>query len=248
MRLFLQCDLKQAESRFVAYDSADSNLIQCLEDPKRDIHSEVAAEIFSVPVEQVRAEHKSGRSEKRQLGKKSGHGANYSMGVQTFVESCLKELDLVITDEFGRRVLEAYHTLFPGIRLWHEEIRQQVRTFRKLENPFGRVRFFYGRMEDKTYREAYAYRPQSTVPDITNFLILKLARMRELGDLDFHFHLQCHDSVTVSCANEGEVLKVGKVCRDLDLWHPRVKLKAGELRIPTDVEFGDGLGNLKPLT
>ncbi len=165
--------------------------------------------------------------------------------MNTFVESCLKELDLVVTPAFGEQVLAAYHTLFPGIRLWHERLRTEVRTSRKLSNPFGRVRYFYGRMDDNTFRESYAYRPQSTVPDITNYLILSLARMREIGALDFWFHLQCHDSVTLSC-EESQLERIAQHCLNLDLWHPTVKLRSGQLRIPVDVEWGTSLGKLKP--
>lgn len=242
-RIFIQCDLKQAESRFVAYDACDENLMACLEDPKRDIHSEVGAEIFECSVEQVIAEHKSGNSEKRQLGKKSGHGANYGMAETTFVNSCLKELDLVITKAFAKKVLEAYHVLFPGIRRWHARLRDEVYTTRKLDNPLGRVRYFYGRMDDNTFREAYAYRPQSTVPDIANCLILALGAARTEGQFDFWMHLQCHDSVTLSCERR-QLDKIARFCQSTDIWHPKINLKAGRLVIPTEVEWGPGLGEL----
>ena len=247
-RIFVQIDLKQAESRFVAYDSGDLGLIQCLEDPKRDIHSEVAAEIFGCPVEQVRSEHKAGDSSKRQLGKKSGHGANYGMAANTFVDSCLKELDLVITKEFATKVLEAYHTLFPGIRQWHAEIRKEIYNTRKLTSPFGPVRYFYGRCDDNTFRQGYAHRPQSTVPWLVNDLLLALDRLRVSGELTFWAHLQCHDSLTLSCDTSAEADAIAQFCLDTNLWHPEIKLKAGKLIIPTSVEVGTCLGGLKEWT
>jgi len=243
-RIFVQVDLKQAESRFVAYDSGDLGLIQCLEDPKRDIHSEVAAEIFGCSIEQVRAERKTGDSSKRQLGKKSGHGANYGMSDATFVESCLKELDLVITRDFAHKVLEAYHVLFPGIRQWHAAIRKELWNTRKLTSPFGPVRYFYGRMEDNTFRQAYAYRPQSTIPWVVNELLLSLSAKRERGELSFWAHLQCHDSLTLSCANAEEAHSVIEFCLSTELWHPEIKLKAGKLVIPVSAETGTCLGSL----
>ncbi len=156
-RVFIQVDLKQAESRFVAYDSCDWDLIKMLEDPSQDIHSYVAAEIFKCSVDQVRREKASGDDSKRQLGKKSGHGANYAMQETTFMESCLKEMDLVLTKVEAKNVLDSYHRLFPGIRRWHAKIRDTVYRERKLVNPLGRTRYFYGRMDDSTFREAYAY-------------------------------------------------------------------------------------------
>lgn len=245
-RIFVQCDLAQAESRFVAYDSADANLIEMLEDPTKDIHSYVAAEIFRCSVEQVIKEKNEGDPSKRQLGKKSGHGANYSMGEATFMDSCLKEMDLVLNKKEAKNVLEAYHRLFPGIRQWHESIRTEVRNSKRLTNPFGRERFFYGRMDDNTFREAYAYRPQSTVPDITNCLMLKLWDAREEGEFDFRFHLQCHDSITVSC-REQEKDRIVKFMLDTDRWHPDITLRAGKLVIPTSVEWGKSMGEMVEL-
>lgn len=243
-RIFIQVDLKQAESRFVAYDACDTNLIECLEDPTRDIHSEVAAQIFECPIEQVLSEKAAGDDSKRQLGKKSGHGANYGMAATTFMNSCLKELDLVITKDFAAKTLEAYHVLFPQIRPWHQSLRTEVYNTRKLTNPLGRVRYFYGRMDDSTYREAYAYRPQSTVPDVVNHLILKLGDARREGILDFWFHLQVHDSVVVSC-NKKYLDRIAKFCLDTSLWHPEIVLKAGRLVIPTSVEYSACLGEMQ---
>jgi DNA polymerase I-like protein with 3'-5' exonuclease and polymerase domains len=245
-RIFVQCDLAQAESRFVAYDSADENLITMLEDPTKDIHSYVAAEIFKCSVEQVIEEKNAGDPSKRQLGKKSGHGANYSMGEATFMDSCLKEMDLVLNKKEAKNVLDAYHRLFPGIRQWHSAIRTEVRNTKRLTNPFGRERFFYGRMDDNTFRESYAYRPQSTVPDITNCLMLKLWDARAEGDFDFWFHLQCHDSITVSC-REQEKDRIVQFMLDTDKWHPDITLRAGKLVIPTSVEWGKSLGDMTEL-
>jgi DNA polymerase I-like protein with 3'-5' exonuclease and polymerase domains len=243
-RVFLQVDLKQAESRFVAYDSCDENLIGALTDESRDIHSEVAAEIFGCSVAQVRAEAKAGDPSKRQLGKKSGHGANYAMKETTFQESCLKELNLVLATTEAKRTLEAYHKLFPGIRRWHASLRATVYRERRLTNPFGRVRYFYGRMDDNTYREAYAYRPQSTVPDIANSLMLALCERRRAELPDFWLHMQCHDSLTLSCAPSG-VAPLADYMLDLS-WHPHLELPAGPLRIPVSVESGRVLGEMEP--
>ena len=240
---WLQVDLKQAESRFVAYDSCDVELMRMLE-AGEDIHSRVAAEIFGCPVEQVLAESAAGDKSKRQLGKKSGHGANYSMKENTFIDSCLKEMDLVLPYEMAHKTLEAYHTLFPNIRMWHADLRKTLFRERKLRNPFGWERYFYGRLDDNTFREAYAFRPQSTIPMITNHLMLKLCDIRREGKVNFELCLQVHDSILMLC-NSMELPKVAEFARDLKNWHPEVILPAGKLLIPVDVEVGTNLGKLK---
>lgn len=230
-RVFVEVDLSQAESRFVAYDACEETLLGMLE-RKEDIHRFVAAEIYEKPMADV-------THDERQLGKKSGHGANYAMGVATFQDSCLKEMDLVLDRKMATRVLEAYHRLFPGIRRWHARIRETVYRERCLRNPLGRERYFYGRTDDSTYREAYAYRPQSTVPDVVNHLMLALRS----SSIPHWLHLQCHDSITVSCKVK-DVDSIAAFAMDLKKWHPKIILPAGQLWIPTDVKYGRCLGEM----
>lgn len=235
-RVFVEVDLRQAESRAVAYDSCEETLLLMLERGD-DIHKFVAAEIFKKPMAEI-------THDERQLGKKSGHGANYSMGVTTFQDSCLKELDVVLDRKMATIVLESYHRVFPRIRTWHARIRDTVYRERKLTTPFGRIRYFYGRMSDDVYREAYAYRPQSIVPDIINHLMLRACEERTEGKLDFWLHMQCHDSLLFSCLYK-DAEAVMKFCLSTDKWHPDVVMPAGRLVIPTEVKYGRNLGEMK---
>jgi DNA polymerase-1 len=235
-RVFVEIDLSQAETRFVAMDACEENLLGMIQ-RKEDIHRYVAAEIFQKAMADV-------THEERQLGKKSGHGANYSMGVTTFQDSCLKEMDLVLDRKMATRVLESYHKLFPGILKWHAHIRRTIYNERKLSNPLGRVRYFYGRCDDNTYREAYAYRPQSTVPDITNHLMLALCDARTAGDVEFQLLLQCHDSITLSCESK-YIDVICKFACDLNKWHPEIILPAGKLQIPVEIKVGTCLGEMR---
>lgn len=234
-KVFLECDLGQAESRFVAYDCCDNALITMLEDPAQDVHKFVASEIFKKPIDEI-------TKQERQLGKKSGHGANYSMGVTTFIDSCLREMDLVLTKKEGTNVLESYHRLFPGIRRGHESTRREVRRNRKLTNPFKRERYFFGRLGDDLFRESYAYRPQSSIPEITNCLIRRLVEERGRGRFHFELILQIHDSVLM-LVDTNMVDEVAEFCLNTSLWHPEVILPAGRLIIPTDCEVGKIWGN-----
>ena len=248
-RNFIEIDLRQAESRFVAFDAAEENLLRMLVNDE-DIHSYVATEIFKKSMAEVLADSRRTDIPKtqtmRQLGKKSGHGANYSVGANTFVDSCLKEMDLVITKSRATDTLDAYHRLFPGIRRWHLRIRETIYRERKLSNPFGAIRHFYGRMDDNTFREGYAYRPQSTVPYIINSLMLKLKDQRTAGACDFQLHCQSHDSILLSC-KPAENERIAKFAFDYDRWHPNIILTAGKLVIPVEIKWGKNLGQVKEL-
>lgn len=241
---FMQVDLSQAESRYVAYRAKEWTLIEMLEDPKQDVHSYVASNIFGCSVDQVIREKNEGNIEKRQLGKKSGHGGNYAMGPATFMENCFKE-DLVLTLKEATNALEGYHRAFPAIRPWHAELRNLVRNNGYLETPLGFRRQFWGRHNDQTFREAYAFEPQATIPMITNKMLLYLLKQRDYGIIDFNLHLQVHDSLVLSCTEQYLEI-IMKVCLNYKLWHPKVTFPiTGDMWIPTECEYGkDNLADL----
>lgn len=232
---FMEIDLKQAESRFVAYDSADPTLIEMLESGA-DVHRYVAAEIFHVSQKDV-------TKDQRQLGKKAGHGANYAMKEGVFIDTCFSEMDLILNRDQARNILEAYHRLFPGIRRWHASIRSELNLKRKLTAPSGWERYFYGRFGDDMFKEAYAWRPQHTIPWITNHLMFHLRSERQKGGLDFRILVQVHDSLILLVADP-DLPAVAKICLDHRTWHPRVTLAGGEMWIPSEVKNGKVLSDL----
>lgn len=223
----MQIDLSQAESRYVAYESPDVKLIELLT-KKEDIHTYVASRIFNKPTELI-----GKNSQERQLGKKSGHAANYGVGPRTFAESCLVENNLVITEQEARRIINGYFGVFPGIRKRQMRIQQELRRTKKLVTPLGFERFFYNRLSDACFREAYAFAPQSTIPAIMNHLILFL--WNEFPELKFC--AQGHDSALMQVPEE-IASKVNEAAHQYDLWHPKIELPGGTLLIPIDVEVG----------
>jgi DNA polymerase I-like protein with 3'-5' exonuclease and polymerase domains len=241
--VWLNVDLEKAESFFVAYRSCDETLMHMLKN-KEDIHSYVASKIFNCSIEQVLEEKRNGDESKRQLGKKSGHGGNYAMAAKTFQDSCLKEMDLVISLKEAKQVLEGYHAAFPGIRRWHRWVEKQIWDHSRLENPLGYHRYFYGRKDPGTFREAYAWEPQSTIPMIMNYMILAAFDARTEGKLNFNLHIQCHDSALFSVKPE-HLEQLVRFCKDYNHWHPEIILPGGKLTIPTSAEYGPYLDKLE---
>lgn len=242
---FVEVDLRQAESRFVAYDSADSTLIDMLESGA-DVHSHVGKAILRQmgrnPDLVPPAEFKSTW---RQLGKKAGHGLNYGMKAGVFVETVFNELDMVIKKKDAELITEAYFGLFPGIRRWHGTIRNELYTKRKLTAPTGWERYFYGRFED-AIKEALAWKPQHTIPYLTNNLMLHLTDLRKSGSLKFQLIYQGHDSlVMLSPVDEAE--KIAKVCLDTKAGHPVIDLPGGRMYIPREVKSGVCLATAKEI-
>lgn len=225
-RIF-EVDLKQAESRFIAWDGPLPKMQQMYQDGE-DIHKFVASIIYNKPVSQI-------TDEERQLGKKSGHGSNYKMGAKTFADSCLKEMDLVLSEWEAQKILNGYSRAWDGkLEVWQNRQIEFVRNNRYLDTPFGNRRYFYDRMSAKLENEICAYRPQSTIPHIINFLVKKLFYQRPASSLKLL--LQCHDSVKFEVL-ESEEQKAIEACTDQD-WNPKLELRGGTLQIPIEIKRG----------
>lgn len=222
--VFVEVDLRQADARVVAWDGPEPTLMKMFQDGA-DIHRFVASqpELFNCAFDAV-------TKPQRQLGKKTGHAANYGMKGPTLSTQCLKEMDLVVPAHKADQMLMGYHRTFPGIRRWQKRIQDEVLRNRYLTTPMGRMRQFYERPGDDLFKEAYAYRPQSTVADVINSLILHMRGHAKLL-------LQIHDSALMQV--RGAQLKgvLARVC-DQDAWNPRLKLPGGELRIPIEIKVG----------
>jgi len=231
----IEVDLKQAESRFVAWDAPEPTLMNMYKQGI-DIHRFVAshAELFNKPMDKV-------SKLERQLGKKVGHAANYGMGSKRLVDICLKEMDYTITPDRATRMLEGYHQIFPGIRRWQNDIRNEVRQTRKLKTFFLRERVFYNRECDDLWREAYAYKPQSTVPDCINKLILWL-----FGFPGTTLLAQIHDSVLLEVTEQSISPTLQRI-KQQDEWNPEMRLRGGLLRIPIEIKIGRRWNELKEI-
>ncbi len=242
-RSFVEIDLRQAESRFVAYDSADKSLIDMLESGD-DIHSYVGNAILKQMGKDVSTiSEDEFKATWRQLGKKAGHGLNYGMTASVFVETVFNELDMVITKRDAELITEAYYGLFPGIPRWHRWIKGELYNKRKLTTPFGWERYFYGRPGNDMFKEAAAFRPQSTIPYLTNALMLHLCDLRKQGSLKFQLVDQVHDSLTLLALDDC-IEGIAKVCLNTKEGHPDINLPGGLMRIPREVKWGKRMSEL----
>lgn len=226
-RYFIEIDLAQAESRYVAWESPEPILMQMLLEG-RDVHKYVASKIFNKPESLI-------TKQERQLGKKSGHSANYGVGPRTFAEACLTEMNIVLTENEARRIINGYYEVFPGVASRQKAIQAEIRKTKTLKTPLGRERVFYDRIGDSLFREAYAYAPQSTIPDITNHLMLYLRKT--FDDDVLWLHNQIHDALLLSVP-KGFETEIAEAAKDYKAWHPKIKLAGGELIIPVEVEYG----------
>jgi len=192
-----ECDLAKAEAHVVAYLCQDINMIESFLSGI-DVHSFNASKIFNVPIEEVIEEHHNNKGSitMRQLGKKVVHASNYAMGSQTFSDNLAKE-EIFKSQSECKHLLESYSDRFPGLRRWHRSIEEEVQETRILYNLFGRPRRFLAPMNAALFRNAYSYKPQSTVAELLNRGSIKCANDPRLGKKGFDIRLltTVHDSI-----------------------------------------------------
>jgi len=200
--ILCECDLAKAEAHVVAYLTQDANMIQSFESGI-DVHSFNASKIFDVPIEDVIHEAKTKKvdqkSTMRYMGKKVVHASNYSMGAQTFSDQlATEEIFKGMAD--CKKLLINYTDRFPGLKRWHQSIEEEVTNSRVLFNLFGRPRRFLGDMNAALFRNAYSYKPQSTVAELLNKGMIKCSNDKRLmkDGFDIRFNTTVHDSMVFS--------------------------------------------------
>lgn len=197
--ILVECDLAKAEAHVVAYLTQDINMIESFLSGI-DVHSFNASKIFNVPIEEVIEEAKTKKSDQkstmRYMGKKVVHASNYSMGPQTFSDNLAKE-EIFKSQSECQVLLNNYTDRFPGLKRWHKSIEEEVQSTRTLYNLFGRPKRFLGEMNAALFRNAYSYKPQSTVAELLNRGLIKMANDPRLGKAGFNIKLltTVHDSV-----------------------------------------------------
>jgi len=218
---FLEVDKRQAEWVVVAYASGDANMISAVEEGK-DVHVHTAELMFHASAEVIKYEHKlvghftdsdtirtlrlndefvsqgmvgsqwPRTMSLRQCGKKSNHGLNYDEGYKGF--AMINEID----EKEANRIVNMYHTIYPGIRIWYESIKRSLQKDRTLTNCFGRTVRFLDAWDRDLWRAAYSMIPQATVVDSLNSGMVKIYNDNELcgtGGYNMDVLAQVHDSI-----------------------------------------------------
>jgi DNA polymerase-1 len=178
--LICDADLDRADLQVVVWEANDLELKQMLREGI-DLHSENAKAL--------------GIS--RQLAKAWVHGTNYGGGARTMAINC------GITVHQAEKMRARWFQIHPGIKEWHDRTLHSLETTRSVRNPFGFRRFYFDRIEG-LLPEALAWQPQSTVANIINLGLLRVAY--HLPDVEIL--LQVHDSLVFQLpeAKAGDLL------------------------------------------
>ncbi len=185
-KIFLMVDQMQAEDWPVSALAGNMAALKELEDGV-DRHTKLACSIFGL-AEDSKTEKEWKDSMERFLGKKTRHANNYDMRGATMSDSLAKEgfgnYGPISLSAIGcQAILDKVNQIDPSVKgVFHTDVRAQLDSTRILKTPFCRERQFFGLRpgesggNNKIYREAYAYVPQSTVGDNTGFAVYYLER------------------------------------------------------------------------
>ena len=193
--VFVKGDLSQAETRVVAEilkRVGDETLSNLYKDSNFDIHKWMAGFIYNKLECDV-------SKEEREVGKLANHSGNYGAGPKVLMARALKQGVKGIDWNTSQKILDARHRAIPGLRIWWRSVEAQLLKTRTITTCFGRRRIFFGRLDDSTYREAYAFEPQSLVADVCNSVFTSLSNTL---DSDCWPLLQVHDEVVIECPKD----------------------------------------------
>lgn len=170
-------DLDSADARIVAEESNCNHLRAVFREGKK-LYVEVAREYLREP----------GFTKKdpryRQF-KAVCHGTHYggtAAGIAHNEGLLVHEVD---------RLQAWYFGLAPEIKKYHARIRDEVQNRGWIENIFGYRCYFFDRITEDTFKEAYAWIPQTTVANVVNHAYVYLAEHHPW----IHILLQVHDSL-----------------------------------------------------
>ena len=230
-----QSDQGQAEARVVAYLARCQRLIE-LFDKNEDIH---VYAINSILGEDIREKPKKEYNYLRQTGKFINHGGNYDMGAVTLSEQAMQQgVDIPVNK--AEYFLKKRREVFPEIYIWHQMVQEQLHKTRTLMTPFGRRRLFMGKIDNNTYREAYAHIPQSTIPHITNLMWLWVERQ----NMDYVEVLQMgHDALLMQVKSD----KLDEFIKSFLRQTKTINFNVNNYNviIPWDAQIGTNWGQLK---
>jgi len=226
-KVIIKADLEQAEFRCFCWFAPVPSLIETYTlDSRYDIHRLNASMIYNIPEDKI-------TKTQRSTAKNGVYAGNYGAGPLKM--SRLYDMDF----KQAKMILERWKRVRPELLRWQERIRDELRATRKLRNPFGRERIFFGRMDDATFRAAYSHTCQSTVADII------LEAIVTLDQQGVEILLQVHDELVCQCPEEEveETVEKMRNAMEIPIQVPGVEQP---LVIPVEISVGPNWYDVKP--
>jgi DNA polymerase-1 len=220
----MTADYSQIEMRIMAHLSKDASLIEAF-NTGEDLHTYVASQAFSLPVEEV-------TGELRRRVKAMSYGLAYGLSVYGLAQQ------LRISNDDAREQMEAYFTRFGAVRDYLQAIVVKARTDGYTETILGRRRYLPDLNSDNRQRREMAERMalnapiQGSAADIIKVAMLGVHQALTEAGLRTRVLLQVHDELVLELA-EGEHEQVEALVREN-------MGNAYSLAVPLEVSVGYG--------
>ncbi|MFC0432587.1 DNA polymerase I [Kutzneria buriramensis] len=220
----MTADYSQIEMRIMAHLSGDASLIEAF-NTGEDLHTYVASQAFSLPVEEV-------TGELRRRVKAMTYGLAYGLSAFGLASQ------LRISTEEAREQMDAYFTRFGAVRDYLQAVVVKARADGYTETIFGRRRYLPDLNSDNRQRRDAAERMalnapiQGSAADIIKVAMLGVHKALREAELRSRVLLQVHDELVLELA-EGEHEQVEALVRQ----HMG---SAYQLAVPLEVSVGYG--------
>jgi len=207
-RSLISADYSQIELRLLAHLSQDPALIQAFTEEDADIHAQVAAEIFDVPLDAV-------DTNMRQEAKAVNFGIIY--GQSSYGLS--QELGIRIED--AKSFIDAYFCRFEKVRIFITKTIEDALESGWVETILGRRREIPGIRSANIRERAFAERAavntvvQGSAADLIKLAMLKIHQRHKNENQDAAMLLQIHDELVCEASDELAQTEMQAICDDM---------------------------------
>lgn len=240
-RYLIGQDFAQSEVGCVAAISKDQKLIKAYMEGT-DLHSQIAATIFGVKLEEV-------TKEQRNNAKVTTFGLLYGISPKGLARRT------GWTEEQASNMINKYFETFPQLDRYMKDVVRQVDIRQWVESPLHRRRRF-PLVDNRAYRQAMNQPTQSLSSDLLIYGLVILDKLIEEQDLYEHITpiLAVHDEICVE-AETGYVVKAIELIKQAftkDLYKNKFIAEVmGKIRLGIDMKIspcGGGWGAYLPLS
>ena len=224
-QVLLSADYSQIELRLLAHCSGDETMIRAF-NTGEDIHAEIAAKVFNVPLNEV-------TKEMRSRAKAVNFGIVYGQ-TRYGLASALK-----ISADEAQDFIDRYFLTYPGVKEYMEKSIQYAYDNGYAKTMFGRKRYLLDELLSSNHQiKEFAQRAainsplQGAAADLIKMAMIELDNRIEKENLKSQILLQVHDELILEVyKNELETVK--KLVREaMELGQP--------LSVPLVVDFEIG--------
>jgi DNA polymerase-1 len=215
----ISADYSQIELRVLAHITEDPGLTKAFKEDL-DIHTATAAEVFSIPLDQV-------TSENRRVAKAVNFGIAYGQGAFGLADT------LGISRNEATEIIKRYFQRFPGVRQFMESTVREGAEKGYVETLFGRRRYMaelksQNAMLRRAGERAAINAPiQGTASDLVRLAMIEVQR-----SLPVPLLLQVHDELLFECAVDESEMMAADIKTIMENVYP--------LKVPLKVNVGIG--------